>query len=440
MSTDEQELLPSNTETPENFTQREAFANKPLLMRSPTRPRSPSITEYLTKKTSESPSLKRKKLDGENEETLEVSYQIMHQAKLIKEAVEQKNFNKAAKDIILKSVSELREIAAGLKNGDNQRTLFEAITAIGKDVSEMKHKINQDQLIGTKSSKSYAYYAAQNEHLIGSGGKPEEKHSTLVQNRDTKLTAPLSIIISPLDPNQKSEDTLRTVREKIPFRQLKIAPLRISQCGKGKVKMELSNNGQREEILSHCKNINSFKAEPAKLRNPLLILKGVSKETKQEELIEVIKLQNGISEDDQIRLCFLKKNNRNSETYNAIIEIDPKLRQKFLNMQRVNVDHIKVHVEDFTPILQCFKCLSFGHTASKCNKEKSSCAHCAEEEHSSRDCPIKSQPPTCINCKKHNANAKGHKWQTNHGAFDSKQCNGIKNAISTINERTNYGN
>lgn len=67
-------------------------------------------------------------------------------------------------------------------------------------------------------------------------------------------------------------------------------------------------------------------------------------------------------------------------------------------------------------------------------KSKPSCGHCAGE-HEMKDCEIKDQPPTCLNCMQH----QGSSGDLAHEATDAKKCPILGRKIKDKIANTNYG-
>ncbi|XP_064292928.1 uncharacterized protein LOC135309979 [Plodia interpunctella] len=222
-------------------------------------------------------------------------------------------------------------------------------------------------------------------------------------------------------------------RKNISFRHTTFAPTKVRSLRQNKLKVEFDTIAQRDETLKKVNQIPGITAEEAKLRRPLIILKGISKEVQREELIEIVSNQNQIPTED-IRLCFLLKN-RNEKLYNAVLEVAPTVRRTLVEGERVNVEHQRVHVADFSRFLQCYKCLQFGHTNNKCTAEFYPCGHCGSSAHHTTTCPVRNDTSKvcCYNCKTTNS------ADTNHSALDSKSCPKIINAIKSLEENTDYG-
>ncbi|XP_060804988.1 uncharacterized protein LOC106141549 [Amyelois transitella] len=241
-----------------------------------------------------------------------------------------------------------------------------------------------------------------------------------------------SIIVKAKEANDKQTVVYDEWRKHISFRHSTFAPNKVKSLRQNMIKVEFDTNEQRDEVLHKVNSIPGIVAEESKLRRPLIILKGVSKEVQREELVEVVSHQNQIPPED-VRLCFLLKN-RNDRFYNAVLEVAPAIRRRLVEGERVNVEHQRVHVADFSRFVQCYKCLQFGHTNGKCTAEFYPCAHCGSTAHHVTSCPDRANPDKkcCYNCKSvRSAN-------TNHAATDNKLCPRIVNAVKSLQESTDY--
>ena len=255
-----------------------------------------------------------------------------------------------------------------------------------------------------------------------------------------------AIIVSSKDENHKHEEVLDVWRQKVSFKDSGFAPARMQRIGNNKLRFEFDDDKQRQSTINKIKNVDSLECEDAKRLRPMMIIKGIHKDTDSKELIELIKAQNktieeNVTSDNDIRLCFLRKN-RNDKLYNAVIETSPKVRRIMAELTRVNIDFQRVHVSDFSPFKQCYKCLGFGHTKNKCKSDADfqACSHCASTEHKFEDCPVKSDNTKrrCYNCHQHNKD-KSASVNDAHSATSVKNCPRVKALLKRINESVDYG-
>lgn len=120
------------------------------------------------------------------------------------------------------------------------------------------------------------------------------------------------------------------------------------------------------------------------------------------------------------KIIYLYPIRENMNTRNIVIEVDPKLRDILKAQGRVFFQWQSFPVEDHVKILQCFKCLEFGHLARDCGKE-TACGHCAQG-HETRNCPNRNLAPKCLNCIR-------AKLPNAHSALDGRNCPILKRRI-----------
>lgn len=124
----------------------------------------------------------------------------------------------------------------------------------------------------------------------------------------------------------------------------------------------------------------------------MVILKGIHKDVSHDELADIIHYQNELVRSagsrEELKFKF-KKPNRNGNLYNAVFITTPSIFKAMIHSEKINIDHQRIHLEEFSPLLQCFKCLQFRHTRARCSSSDVICTHCASTEHTFKDCPVK---------------------------------------------------
>ena len=260
-----------------------------------------------------------------------------------------------------------------------------------------------------------------------------------------KVKTPLSrpaIIIESTDVNAKSsKDVLDVWRKDVSFKTSTFAPAKIQPLANGKLRVEFNSQSECDSTLRKIDGATSIKGETAKRRLPLIILKGVSTDVESEELTSVILQQNPTVKDavdgGKLSLKFLRSNRRDG-LYNAVLEVDQRVRLSLLSLQRVNVDHQRVRALDYSPFVQCFKCLQFGHTQKKCTSDSAICSYCGDVGHDVKSCGVKENVDKlmCYNC--HNSNEKYSKDVSTSHSATSPSCQRIKFVKSQLIQRTNF--
>lgn len=250
----------------------------------------------------------------------------------------------------------------------------------------------------------------------------------------SKKEAGPSIVVSG-EPNSTPQQLVEKVRKSINFREGGYAPLKISPLSKGKLKITFESIENRQHALSNLKKTGSLNAEEERRLDPMIHIKGISKNTPAEEILNVIKDQNPSLKLEKFNIKF-KRNNRNENLYNLVLNTSPTAWRKFLELERVSITYQRVHCENFSPFIQCRNCLGFGHTKNRCPATVPTCAKCAKT-HTTGECSkAASEKPCCINCSEQN-----HQYKTttdvSHRA-DSENCPKVKSMRARVEAKINY--
>ncbi|CAG4936217.1 unnamed protein product [Parnassius apollo] len=284
-----------------------------------------------------------------------------------------------------------------------------------------------------------ADFTGNNSQLKGDDINDYEKRDQATVFKHKSFTRTFSeVVMKPHYP-----EVIDVWRKSISFRATRYAPARVQTVSHNKLRVEFDNEQQRDETLTRLLNSKVVTAEPARKLRPMIILKGISVDTPTEELVDIIKMQNAelsdtITEQDDLKFCF-KRSNRNPHLYNAVFRAQPTVWRKIISMCKLSIDHQRIHVEEFSPFMQCHKCYQFGHTKNKCTSENTACGHCAATTHNSENCPKRDNPDCaqCINCVAHNTKF-STKLDTKHKAT-STYCPRLRAMKERIINRIDYG-
>lgn len=202
------------------------------------------------------------------------------------------------------------------------------------------------------------------------------------------------------------------------------------------------NNGVRIEARSVdlTKMTNSRELHSAGLKleqegklNPRLLIRGVPCTLTRDEIkTDLIDLNLANLKEPQIKVVYIFPQIHNRRTTNCVIEVSPDVRAHLLRDRFVYVNYFACEISDYVRVLQCFKCLAFGHFAKHC-RFKATCGHCAGE-HKTKECTNREATPVCGNCRR---------WQSQtshqHSALDDKKCPILRRRISDRTSSINYG-
>lgn len=292
-------------------------------------------------------------------------------------------------------------------------------------------------------SRSYAAAAAKTSAaptLTSSATASPPAHQPPAKHRKKTKHA---IIVSVPEAKNKDE-ALSTFKNNVTFKDSPYAPARFVSIADNKFKLEFDELSQLTETLHRIEGKKQVTAEPARQLLPMFILKGIPADFPSDDLIITIKRQNPCikialenNSSASLDLSFVKKN-RNPALYNAVFKATPDVWQAALALGRLGVDCHKIHVSEHVPLLQCFKCLGFGHTRKSCSDDTNICSYCATVGHEYATCPHKDDPlkNCCANCSKKNLTDLRNR-DTKHSAT-STTCPIVRSHASRALDKVRY--
>lgn len=356
--------------------------------------------------------------------------------KIIERVYAHKSVLKTNKDKIRKYSTEIGKLTSDIM-ASNQSDLLENVrhsieTTVKSELSKLKTV--EPPIAGSRSYARVVSAGPSTSTISPTSPTPPEKEKTRVNKP--------AIIVFPTTEDKNRTEVAEEWRKRVHFKKVNYAPAGVRNIGKNRLRVEFDTAAQRDETLQRMQPSDSIRAEPSKQLRPMIILKGISKHTPSEELRSLIVNQNADIESlqpelEELHLRF-ERRNRNDKLYNAVFITSPRIWKKVIELGRLNVDHQRVHVEEFVPLLQCFKCLQFGHLKKHCSGDADSCAHCGESGHLITSCPTKSncESPHCLNCHNKNLRTKSN-IDTNHSPT-SDRCPFRTAMRNRVVEKINY--
>ncbi|XP_054153607.1 uncharacterized protein LOC128952269 [Oppia nitens] len=333
------------------------------------------------------------------------------------------NIKTNIKESILNSANQIRTITAYLQtkpiSTSSNNTFESTLTSLMENQSLMMKEIQSLK----NSTKTYASATAK--YLTApKTTKPEEpqkpKYSSIIKSNNE---------------NDKHEEVWKKFTTNIHPKVLKCGIANKTRLSNNTIRLDFESTEDRDKVINEVNKTKVLSSEPARKRNPLIQLKGVLKETPKDDIIDAIVKQNpqiesSIKLDDQsthLKIRFERKN-RSISLINYVLEVSPKVYSSIKDINRLNLHHQRVYFEDFSPLVQCFKCLGFGHTSAKCTSTTDTCGHCAES-HKRKECPH------LTNKNKINESPKQSTMDTNAKQLKLKvlQCN-LQRKRTTLNE------
>lgn len=251
-----------------------------------------------------------------------------------------------------------------------------------------------------------------------------------------RLPGTSSIVISPdnehIDKYTTSQETKEMLCKVFKPSNCGLRVKRISLAGNRDVRIE-AFSPDIERIRAHQGLVKAgLKVEENPKVNPRLIVHGIPMDMTADDIKNELIAQN-LEQDDgkNLKVVYKYPPKKNVRYTSCVLEVTPAIRNVLLDGGRVFLRYAACNVADYIRVLQCYKCLQFGHIAVDC-KSNPACGHCAGE-HELRDCKKKNQSPVCLNCKQ----IKTH--NIDHEATDSKKCAIIGRRIRDRMVNINYG-
>ncbi|XP_023231130.1 uncharacterized protein LOC111631162 [Centruroides sculpturatus] len=230
------------------------------------------------------------------------------------------------------------------------------------------------------------------------------------------------------------------MQSKLKPSSLRIGIDKLRKIGGGGIAIEL---GSKDEAAILERNIEEkvpeLMTKRPKKRWPHMVIYSVQTDINREELPTLIYEQNDIINgqftteefEKQFRIKFIL-GKRDSKYKNWVVEVSPDIRKTLLHLGKISIEWSRCRTADFCPVLQCFKCCEYNHTAKDCPHSTPKCSHCSGE-HLYRECPNKETEPVCCNCRRDNA------LNYKHNARDST-CSINTRIKNNIMARIDYGN
>lgn len=350
--------------------------------------------------------------------------EMEEQNRIMKENIEkQERLTKETEKILVRKLEE--------NNNSIRETLKDNDKLVKDEINKLKEKIDKQEVAPHSDSnfKQEVITCVREEILklkkeLTTPKEPTYAQITASSPSVRRIETKHSIIITPKSPVNTKTELLEKCKKDVCFKELKFAPLKVIPITHQKLIIEFDRPEHRDEMLRKIDSSSEISATIVKKLKPMVVLKGINRQTEKSELVETLIKQNTEIADlnpnpDDVILKFITKN-RNNLLYNAVLIVTPKIFNSIINKKRINIDYQKIHASEHIPLLQCFKCLQFGHTTKQCNNGEENCSHCASSDHTHRTCPHKhdSAKITCLNCKSHNTKYNLSN-NTNHSATSS---------------------
>lgn len=328
-------------------------------------------------------------------------------------------------DIKAEVIEAVERLYALVKEAEEAKTPGQSATTDQTDRSDLANQLKEHAGLLRESNKKMEELreemARPREHPVGA------TYASVAQSQSTR-TPPNwretlhSVVVTSTDETETGEEVLDRVRKTVDAKEGWITIQKVRKAKDRKIIVGLRSKEDqirmKERIGQMGKNLT---VEEVKNKDPLLVLKDVLLINTDEDVLKALKNQNReIFRDldkgeNRVEIRY-RRRARNPHTGHIVISTSPKIWQRAVEAGVVHIDLQKVRVADQSPLVQCTRCLAYGHGRRFCTETEDLCSHCGGP-HLRMRCPewMANSAPTCRNCTKAKMD------QAEHSAF-SEDC------------------
>lgn len=227
--------------------------------------------------------------------------------------------------------------------------------------------------------------------------EPRHKKSPETSTRHT-------VLVESVDPRHTSDDVIKKVKAEVDVVKLGIGVNSLRKVRGQKILVGCDTAEDQRALREAVMGLGiGLSAATQSLKNPLLKFAGVTNDLTDAKIIEAITNQNksllGELARTELDLKIVRRaTGRIPEVSNVIAQVSPAL-WSCLRDQKVRIGFQIIPTYDQTPVIQCYRCLEFGHVARFCKNEVV-CGYCAGS-HDTRNCAKREEYPVCKTCNNH---------------------------------------
>lgn len=227
-----------------------------------------------------------------------------------------------------------------------------------------------------------------------------------------------SVVVTSTDEMETGEEVLDRVRKAVDAKEGWITVQKVRKARDRKVIMGFKSVEDQKKVKEKLeKTGNHLIVEEVKNKDPLLVLRDVLLVNTDEDVLRALRNQNrsvfeGLDPGENRVEIKYRKRARNPHTGHVIISTSPKIWRRAVEAGALHIDLQQVRVADQSPLVQCSRCLEYGHGRRFCKETVDLCSHCGGP-HLKTQCPewLANDAPACRNC------AKAKMDNTQHNAF-----------------------
>lgn len=334
-----------------------------------------------------------------------------------------RNIKTEIKTVVTETIERLYEIVRDFEKQAKPKITTE----------KAQHKVNREDETSSALIRKIEEHSTLLKECAEETGKLREEIKSLNNNKLSYAQATVglqakqppsltmhSIAITSTNEQESSEEILQKIRTVVDAKKEGFKIDRIRKARDQKVIIGCRTKEEKEKIRERIQKAEELKIEEMQNKDPLVKLKDVLNYNTDEEILQAIRTQNSpffteLGNEDRMEVKY-KVRTRNPHTNHIVLKVSPKIWQSFTAVGKIHIDLQRIKVEDQSPLVQCTRCLGYGHGKKYCKEDVDKCSHCGGP-HMKIDCQKwkDGQEATCCNCKKDDL------IDINHNAFD-REC------------------
>lgn len=214
-----------------------------------------------------------------------------------------------------------------------------------------------------------------------------------------------SIIVTSEDETEKGEEVLDKVREAVDAKEGWIRVEKVRKAKDRKIIMSCRTEEERNKIKERIEGSGKrLICQDVHNKDPLLILKDVLLINNDSDVLKAIRNQNQNifraidPKDDRVEIKY-RRRARNPLTGHIVLSTSPTIWKRATEAGTLHIDLQRIRVEDQSPLVQCTRCLGYGHGKRFCKETIDLCSHCGGP-HLRAECAewLAGAAPSCKNC------------------------------------------
>lgn len=307
-------------------------------------------------------------------------------------------------------------LATELAITDTQTQIESLINPLRADVSEVA---SQSKELNKTLTWINSSLKSKQETTTSEAAPPKHRISYASVAKKTPK-AQHTLIVESTDPTKTGDGVIEDIRSTLDF-TTGVTVDRVRKAKNRKVVLSCEKEEDAKRLHENIKTNATLKVKKATTMNPLVRVVNVLSYHTDTEIVENIKAQNkklfsDLAPVQSTMKVRYRKRARNELQCHPVLEVSPELHKRMLEEGSVHIGLQKRLVEDQSPLVQCAKCLGYGHTKALCKESQQLCNYCGGQ-HSWQECRNREQgnPPRCKNCVRAKADTSE---SAPHVAFD----------------------